>query len=269
LSNDKTIVTVSNDLIIDIPYGSLVDASNQIVQGEIKIEVKDFTEKKYNLLQSPNLIFNNQFVNSRELFYIAFSKNNEPLNTTKPISVYIKNEMADENQKLQILIGQNTYDNTLWYSENNPKFEISALKHNISTSTEGSLIRVFGYKIEINGKDNWYCLADKLDEVHLAQQQLIVTHNNNINQSNTIAYFISDNQNTVIKLDSNKNDLSFKLHYGALNQAVQGKIILITQISDENYQFGMTNVVLGKDEVINVKSASKNLKEIKTILSSL
>ena len=269
LKEGNTIVQVSNDLIVDIPHESLTDATGKIVDGEIKLEIKDYSNKKYDLLRCPRLIYNDQLINTQKLLYVGFSKNGQPLYASHTVSVYVRENIVNESENFQLLIGQNSDEKTQWYAEKTPKFEIKAKKHNINVNNEESVNELWGYKIDINGKDSWYCISEKIEEETLAVQQISVTHNNEINQNNTIAYFISDVNNTVVKLESDITNSRFKLKYSATNNHISGNIILFSQFGDEIYHFGITNVVLGKDELVNVKSEPKEIKEIKAILASL
>lgn len=53
------------------------------------------------------------------------------------------------------------------------------------------------------------------------------------------------------------------------DEIIPGKIVMISQFGDNNFQFGMTNAVLGLDTELSLVSEVKSLEEIKANLKSL
>lgn len=263
----KTIVHTSENMIVEIPYEGLIDQQGEVVEGEIKIEIKNFSDKTYNLLRSPRLVYENQLIFCKKMFYISLSQNGQTIFAKKPVSVYLKDVNENTNGNSQLFSSSDITNNTNWHTENNDNFEIKA--QNWSISNVESVISFYGYKISIGDNNNWYCISDKLSGESPKNQQISVSFDAIINHHNTIAYFVSDHYNTVVKLEDNDKNRRFNLTFASLKEPISGKIILLSQLGDEIYHFGMTNVVLGKDETINVKSEPKDIKDIKAILTSL
>lgn len=268
LKKGKTTVAVTDNLIVDIPYESLITTSDEkVVGGEIKVVIKEYADEKYNLLRSPSLIYNEQFIHSKKMVYINFSQNGQLLKIAKPINVYLKDNGVDILNTSQLLTSQNSDNSTVWYAENNANFKIKAGDWVINN--EEAIITLRGYKLEVNNNNTWFCIADLPIGQSLAQQQISVPFDDKINQHNTIAFFIADESNTVVKLHSGTENQNFYLKFAALAEHVPGKLVFFSQFDYELYHFGMTNVVLGRDAEVNVTSAPKEIKEIKAILASL
>ena len=73
----------------------------------------------------------------------------------------------------------------------------------------------------------------------------------------------------MMQLTWNESKSNFGLTTNTQNKNIAGKILIISKLGDNYFEFGMTNAVLGVDTDITVLSSKKDIKEIKSILNSI
>lgn len=265
LSADNTVFTGYAPAIIEIPSEALMDSKGNIASGEIKLEVKEYTSTKSALIQCPSSEYEMKPIDSDRLVYLKFSQNGEDLFPIKKVSVYIQDENVINDPNL--LVGSLTDNRVTWSKISESLSNISVGTWTISTGETQRTIS--GYKLEVKGSPRWISISDKPNNLNPTVHKLNVKANQEQNSKNTLAFFVADEKNIMMQLTWNESKSNFGLTTNTQNKNIAGKILIISQLGDNYFEFGMTNAVLGVDTDITVLSSKKDIKEIKSILNSI
>lgn len=265
LNEGKTIINDHDKFVLEIPFESLSDSLGNIVNGEIKVEFKEFTQKKADLFKSPSTIYNSNLLDCKKLFYLNISQRGRSLHMIKAIGLYLKSEFGVDSTRLYI--GKFDDIETKWYTENTTNFDVKA--GNWSINDKESNILISGYKVSILGNARWFGVAGLTNSKYASKKAINIISSPNINGKNTLTFFIANNSNTSFRLFNNKGNSKFSAQFNISDEIIPGKIVMISQFGDNNFQFGMTNAVLGLDTELSLVSEVKSLEEIKANLKSL
>jgi hypothetical protein len=265
LNEGKTIITDHDKFVLEIPFESLTDSLGNFVKGEIKVEFKDFTQQKSDLIKSPSTIYNSNLLDCKKIIYLNISQGGKSLQIIKEIGMYLKSEFVVDSTRLYIF----KFDEgeSKWYTENTTNFDVNV--GNWSINDKESNIQVFGYKVPILQNGGWFSIAGILPGNYESEKEINIISSPYINGKNTLTFFIANKSNTTFRLFSNKVNHDFSAHFNISDEIIPGKIIMISQFGDNNFQFGISNMLLGLDTELRLVSEEKSLEEIKAILKSL
>ncbi len=264
LKNSRNIFITPGNIIIDIPEQSLVDESGNIVSGDIKLQFKEFTNKKSNLLFTPSTIFENKILDCSKIFFIKFSQNGKELHPVKPIDIYLPSQDFKANYQAYSAIRS---DNILVWKKMSSSSE-NVRNEAWNLSYEDAQWNVNGFKISISGTSNWFCIASQSDQFN---KEINVCLNTSLpfSKNNSLVYLVCNTSTSCIKLVSEGNFSSFSIQNISLNQKLDAKIIIISHLGNEDYYFGMTNAVSDSNVNVTIKPERKNIKDIKEVLNTL
>jgi len=264
LKDSRNIFIAPNHIIIDIPDQSLKDELGHVVSGEIKMQFKEFSNKKSNLLNSPSTIFENKVLDCSKIFYIKFSQNGKTLQIIKPIDIYLPSQDNKINYQIYSTIKLDesfVWSKVLGESENVPN-------QTWNLSYEDAQLTVKGFKVSIHGTSNWHCIASQPEPLSKVVNVCLNT-SLPFNKNNSLVYLVFNDSNSAIKLGADGDSSYFCLQNIYTNQKLDAKIIVISHLGNENYYFGMTNAVLDINVDVTIKPEKKNIKDIKEALNSL
>lgn len=264
LNNTRNIFVASDNIIIDIPEQSIQDESGQVVTGEIKMQFKEFSHKKSNLLYGPSSIFQNKVLNYSKIFYIKFSQNGKTLQIVKPIDVYLP---SLDNNLNYLMYNAKKIDETFVWSKVMGEFE-NVRNESWNLSFQDSQFNGKGFKVPVSGVTNWYSIASQPEQ----QSKVIdvcVNIPSSFSKNNSLVYLVINDSNSIIKLEADGDSSTFCVLNILTNQKLDAKLIVISHLGDENYYFGMTNAVLDSNIDVAINPVKKNIKDIKEALNSL
>ena len=116
----------------------------------------------------------------------------------------------------------------------------------------------------------WIAIAKSEENISNETAITCLTIDKALNHNNSVVYFIYDAGRSTFKVhNTGKNEWSICTGELIPNALSKGTFVVISDLGNENYHFGMTNAVLETDENVVIKSESKTNKEIKEILASL
>ena len=264
LEKETTFLYTKDNIVLEIPSQSLKDSLGNIVTNEVKIEFKEYTSTKTDLLRSPSTIFENHIISPKKLIYLKFSHNGANLYINEKISIYF-HKTNEEKRNLEVLTGVGNDAQIVWQKPSNPK--INAHVNDWTISDNESQQQISGIKLEILGNGLWYSVLESESNSFDESNDFFVKTDPDINNKNSLAYFIADDSQSVIRMTWHEND-GFILKLKSNLDEVSGKIIIISQFGDEIYKFGTTNAV-SKNKNIQIKSDWIAYKDLKAALSAL
>lgn len=265
VTGEKTVFFGYDHTIVEIPSKSLVDETGSPITGSVKMEIKEYTTSKSNLLQCPSSEYNMSILNSDKLIFVKFSKDGKDVYPDKKINIYLA-EQSMINDPM-ILAGSLTDNKIVWSRVNESLAKVNFGQWSVSSNEAQTTIS--GYKIELKGSPRWISISEKSSQSNTSVQHLDIEINQNLYLKNTLAYFVADDKNTVLQLVWNESKSKFGLNINTQSMNFSGKIVIISQLGVDNFEFGMTNAILGIDTTIKVSSSKKDIKEIKSILKSI
>ena len=264
LKDSRNIFISPANIIIDIPEQSLVDELGNIVSGEIKMQFKEFSDKKSNLLLSPSTIFENKMLDCSKIFFIKFSQNGKELHPAKSIDIYLPSQDYRSNYSAYHAIKS---DNSLVWKKWSGESE-NIRNEDWILSYQDAHLNVNGFKLSISGLSNWFCIAS-LPDNSIKEINVCVNTSLPFNKNNTLVYLVSNDGKSGIKLGSDGNSSTFCIQNISINQKLDGKLLIISHLGNENYYFGMTNAVSDSNVNVTLDPKNKNIKEIKEALNTL
>lgn len=264
LNNTRNIFIASDNIIIDIPEQSLQDESGQVVTGEIKMQFKEFSHKKSNLLYGPSSIFHNKVLNYSKIFYIKFSQNGKTLQIIKPIDVYLPSQ---DNNLNYLIYNAKKIDETFVWSKMMGESE-NVRNESWNLSYHDAQLNVKGFKVSVSGASNWHCIASQPEQQTKVIDVCLNTPSA-FSKNNSLVYLVINDSNSSIKLEADGDSSSFCVQNILTNQKLDAKLIVISHLGNENYYFGMTNAVLDSSIDVAINPVKKNIKDIKEALNSL
>ncbi len=265
MNEDNQVFITPDSIIVDIPGQSLTDSEGHFVTGEIKMEFKEFSGKKSNFLNGPSDIENNSILNVSKLLYISFSKNDKSLQIVKNIDIYLPS--PNQKQNFNIFKGVLSDNDITWLNtnSNSPPVQVDEWLFNY----QGKDISIHGFKIQVSGNNNWYCVANRPENANIITKICLQT-SSAYTLENTLVYWISDDNNSVLRLNSESTKSVFCTKNITIEQEKKGKIIMISDLGNERYFFGMTNAIINENPTeISLNPLPKSIKEIKEALNAL
>ena len=264
LEKETTFLYTKEDIVIEIPSQGLRDSAGNIVTNEVKIEFKEYTSTKTDLLSSPSTIFENHIINPKKLIYLKFSQNGADLYINKKISIYFP-QSNEKKRNLEVLTSVGTDAQIVWQKPSNS--QINAQVDDWTISDNEFQQQISGIKLEILGNGLWYGVLESDANSYDESSDYFAITDPDINNKNSLAYFITENSTSVVRMTWHEND-GFILKLKSNKDEVLGKIIIISQFGDDIYKFGTTNAV-SKNKNIQIKSEWIAYKDLKAALSAL
>jgi hypothetical protein len=267
ITNERVYFTAPNGIYIEIPSQALKNEAGQYVTGEVVMTFDDMELQKSQLLYAPSTIYNGKMFESKKMLYLDFSQDGKPLTISSPIEVIIPSD--DIVTTLVLLDGiANDNESSMWIRRSAESNPLSAQSYQVG-STENQTT-ILGYKIFFPSNTKWVAIANTDEPLNSKTVSVCISLDQGLNYKNTVVYFISDAGRSTFRLDNvGKNDWNICTSSLMYNELCRGTFVVISDLGNENYHFGMTNAVLETDETIVIKSESKTNKEIKEILASL
>ncbi|MBK9733908.1 MAG: hypothetical protein IPO92_02620 [Saprospiraceae bacterium] len=254
--------------VLEIPTDALISSSTGLpVRGEIKLMFQENSIDKSKLLNIPSTSVDGKLFNALFTLNLRFFQNGKDLSISKPINVYLPSESSNP---LPYLFESKTdkSDKFTWKLDENP---IEGLKFSEwRLNYLESIITIKGYKISVTNNNQWYIIGDISDH-NLGNPYSICVHLDHMfNKTNSLVYFVAKDQNIVLKLEPiSENSWEFCEKNITFSSGIKGNFVVISDLGLANYFFGMTNVVLSGDVVVEIQSSQQSNEQIKEMLKSL
>lgn len=264
----RTIFEGPNNTVIDIPKGSLLTKGGKIVSGEVKAELNEFSSERLDLLYAPSAIYEGRLIDYTRVLYLRFSQNNEDLVISSPLIIYFKSSDTEALRDIYLFSGKQTAEGVYWniYEGlmNGPE------KGEWTISVNETIKTIQGYAISVSGNDNWYCLAKKVAGIGGETSEICVTVMDELPEDGSLTFFVSEKSRSAIRLTSrNQGTSPYCLNILPESTPLPGKIIHISDTGNQQYKFGMTNAILGKEQQITVVPKTTSKEEIIKALKAL
>ncbi|MCZ2100827.1 MAG: hypothetical protein LC107_04730 [Chitinophagales bacterium] len=259
-------ISLPGEISLVFPENKIIKHNNVPLAGKIKIDFKEYTAPKTGLMTCPETTTHNSWINSERVFYLKLSKDNESIKLTEPLTIYFPaaSSMPDvmvytlntdsPNGQWNLssaLTSELAYGNWTIHEDGQPKKEIK------------------GYKLSLTQAEDQILLGKPLGNKGEIQTQCTVDLPKGLTNSNSMVYFIASQINMVVKLDYDQTTQKFYTQKGIFDHNIDGKMVVISQISEDEYYFGMTNAILGKDTRIAINGSAMTLENIKAVLNKL
>ena len=266
--NERTIFEGPNSTLIDIPKGSLLTKSGKEVRGQVKVELNEFSDKRMNLLYAPSAIYEGRLIDYTRVLYLRFSQDNEELVISTPLVIYFNSSEAEDLQNTYLFSGKQSAEGIYWniYEGlmNGPE------KGEWTISVNETITTIQGFAISVSGTDNWYCLAKKIAGIGGETPEVCVTVLDELPEEGSMTFFISDKSRSTIRLTSRNQGISpYCLNVLPESTPLPGKIIHISDTGNQQYKFGMTNALLGKEQQVTLIPKATSKEEIIKALKAL
>lgn len=255
---------ILDNITISLPKEGIFDKAGNNISGEINIEYKDYTHTKGNLIYAPSTISTDYLIDTEHLIYLRLTKDDVPITLNQPLTIYIRSDHKTDGLGAYLLGGDESQSK--WY---NSELLSSSLIYENEIDTSGNTTNSYGrYKLILQNHSGWLMIGKPIVKLTNTDSQLYVNAAN-CNDHNSLAYFVANEENMVLKLDYDAVTRQFFTKNSIENKTIEGKIILINQYSDRQFNFGTTNAVLGKDMSVKLTTQPSTLKEIKAALAKL
>ena len=241
---------------------------NTLVTGQVKIEFKEYAYPKSGLMNYPEASTNTSWINSEKAILLKVTQDDRQLLLTEPMTLYFPSITSNSDMKIYTLNAENT--NAQWNISPVLTNELEYGNWLVGEEGVGQQTKeITGYKLKLAQTTEKILIGSPLGNKGALQNKCTIETPKGFTDSNSIVYFIGSQINMVIKLDYDEVTRQFYTNKGIIDQNIAGKMVIIGQISDDEYYFGMTNAVLGEDTRILISGNTMPLENIKAALSKL
>lgn len=264
--DNQSVIVLPNDISLVLPKNKLNAINNAPVSGQIKIEFKDYTTPRSGLLNCFEPSTADEWIDNKKVIYLKISQDNQEINFTEPITIYLptKAEIKDLKVYTQNTEGNNNQWNISSILSNQIMYGDWLIYDDILPSKE-----IAGYRLNMTQANNWILLGKPIGQKSVMDNPCTVQLPHGFNQTNSVVYFVSNENNFMFKLDYKDKSSQFYTNKGVEKQSIPGKMIFIGQISEDQYYFGTTNVVLGNESNVRIDGIAMPQEKIKAALSKL
>lgn len=264
LNEDNTTLYAHDNIIIEFPPQSLSNDEGKIITGEIKLQFKEFSSKRSNLLSCPSTVYENKIFDFSKMIYLKLSQNGKTINIVKPIEIYLP--ASDLKQNNYLYTGLESETGINWKKQNGESESFKSGEWDFIYQNE--FLKLKGFKISLIGDANWHTIAKEV-ELYGKPINICLSMPSTYNGNNSLAFLVIDGNNTVLKLETDGKSSTFCLGNIRFEKPVSGKIITFSDFGNSNYYFGTTNVDIDKNTELTIIPDKKNIEEIKEALKSL
>ncbi len=269
LSNDRFYFFTPNGIYVEIPPLALENEVGQAVTGEVIMTLDDLEQNKSQLLYAPSTIYDGKMFEAQKILHLDFSQHGKSLTLTIPIYVIIPAKKDSEQESLILLDGVGSKKTiTNWVIRNAEANPLTINTYEVGPV--GNKTSIQGYRILFEATSKWLAITkSEINNTSLPVTTCLeIDHNLHLN--NSVVYFISNGGRSVFQVyHTDKNEWRICTNELIQNSLSQGAFVVISDLGNKNYHFGMTNAVLGKDANVVITSVSKTNKEIREILGAL
>jgi hypothetical protein len=203
------------------------------------------------------------------MFHLEFSRDGKPLTFATPIEIIIPAQDVDSQSSLMLLDNKSSSNASAEWSRRSAESNPLVINTHLVGPTDNQTA-IQGYKIVFEADTRWIAIANSEEPFTNKMVTTCLSIDHKLNHNNSVVYFISNAGRSTFKVhNTGKNEWSICTIELTPNALSQGSFVVISDLGNENYHFGMTNAVLETDENVVIKSESKTNKEIKEILASL
>lgn len=254
-------IPISNTHIL-IPNQKFYDHEGQVINGNINLQFRELTEHKKDMLLCPSTITSNQLIQAEKVFHISLTKNDKKLSLSEPIVLYLESE--NEVKGIRLFSHNNGSEEFQW---DIPEGSMAELVYGEWELSPSKMIK--GYKIALSNHSDWFMLGRPFDNAIHTPSSLEVEVPKIYNNRNTLVYFMGNDINFIQRLFYDSHSKRFIISTSPQMEAMDGIIVLLSQLESGKHHFGMNNVVLGNDTKVTINPNQKSTDEIKAILNSL
>lgn len=265
--DNQRIISLPGDVVIEWPNKNVRDIDNNLITGKIKIEFKEYTKPRAGLMNCPVTWTYNQWINSDRIIYLKLIKDDKVIQLNQPLTIYLS-VSSSVSKDVQVYTLNREGGAPIW-NESLMLPELLKFGNWVINEQGQASKEIIGYKLMLNPIHDWLMIGQptgiKLD----SNFKCVVDLPEGFSNSNALAYFIGNNNNMVFKLDYVSSNNQFYTSMSVKENNIDGKIVLIGQISENEYYFGTTNVVLGEDTNVKIIGTFMSFDKIKAALIKL
>lgn len=269
LTDERFYFAAPNGIYIEIPAQALQNEAGQYVTGDVVMTFDDMELQKSQLLFAPSTLYNGKMFESKKMLFLDFSQNGMPLTISAPIEVVIPSDGVDIQTSLMLLDGiANDNETSSWLRRSVESNPLTLQTYQVGSGETQTTVQ--GYKVLFPSNTKWVAIAKTEENLLNNKMTTCISLDHGLSHINSVVYFISNTGRSTFKVhNTGKNDWSICTSELIPNTLSEGAFVVISDLGNENYHFGMTNAVLETDDNVVIKSESKTNKEIKEILASL
>lgn len=265
--DDQHIISLPGGVAIEWPENKVRDIDNNLITGKIKIEFKEYTKPRAGLMNCPVSWTYNQWINSDRIINLKLIKDGKVIQLNQPLTIYLA-ASSSEFKDVQVYTLNREGGAPIW--NESPMLPGLLQFGNWVISEPGQASKeIIGYKINLNPIHEWLMIGQPTGIRLDSKFKCIVDLPEGFSDSNALVYFIGNKNNLVFKLDYVSSKNQFYTSMSVKEKNIEGKIVLIGQISENEYYFGTTNVVLGEDTNVKIIGTSMSFDKIKAAITKL
>ncbi len=260
-------ISLPGNVSLTFPENKVRQYDNTAVTGQIKIDFKEYAYPKVGLMNYPEASTNHTWINTEKAIFLKITQDGHEVILKEPITLYFPNITPHEDIKVYTQNGENI--NTQWDISSVLTNELEYGNWLVNAGNEQQLNEISGYKLKITQGTDRILIGKTLGEKGELKTRCIVDTPNGFTNYNTMVYFVGNQTNMIVRLDYDDIKKQFYTIKRIADQQIEGKMVMISQISDDEYYFGTTNAVLGEDIRISLSGSIMPLQNIKAALSKL
>ena len=266
--DNQHIISLPGDIVIEWPNNNVRDIENNLITGKIKIEFKEYTKPRAGLMNCPVTWTYNQWINSDRIIYLKLTQDGKIIQLNQPLTIYLSVSSSSEPKDVQLYTLNREGGVPIWNESSAHPEQLQF--GNWSISESGKVTKeIIGYKLILNPIHDWLMIGQPTGIRLESNFKCVVDLPEGFSDSNTLVYFIGNKNNLVFKLDYVSSNNQFYTSMSVKDKYIDGKIVLIGQISENEYYFGTTNVVLGEDTNVKTMGTLMSFDKIKAAIRKL
>jgi hypothetical protein len=258
-------IRTDNNVQFNIPGHAFADTNDDLVSGELRIEITEILKKGDMLLNRVSTEANEYLINSAGAFHIKVFKDGSAvqLATDKELNIQIPigGEYSDD---MEVFYGERLADGSFNWEEadNDPE-----VQNNVWLSEFfDSLSQQWGLSYDLYATQLEWINCDEF--VNLDEgAKLSVEVPESYSDTNSVVYLVFEDLNAIMQLNWNDQEKIFTQNYIPLNEAVQ--LILIAEGADQRFYFSNLSTTISADEVISMSPEEIPLGDIVEFISGL
>lgn len=258
-------IRTANNVQFNIPQNAFANADNDLVAGELRIEITEILKKGDMLLNRVSTESNEYLINSAGAFHIQVFQdaNAVQLATDKELNIQIPIE-GNYSDDMELFYGERLADGSFnWLeADNDPE-----VQNNVWVGEFfDSLSQEWGLSYDLYATQLEWINCDEfvsLDE----GTKLSVEVPESYSDTNSVVYLVFEDLNAIMQMNWNDQEKIFTQNYIPLNEAVQ--LILIAEGADQRFYFSNLNTTISADEVVSMSPEEIPLGDIVEFISGL
>lgn len=269
-AQDGAILTADQGTILDIPADAFVDASGDLVKGEVSVLLTEYYKKSEMMFGGLQTMSDGQLLYSAGSFYLEFRVGQEQVfsNPSAPIAAFLP---LDENDR-------DLWNRMQWFEgEMNPANEMEAINWTVDSSTSivviqdsalqnGQFLRAYQAFGDVSGWRNCDVFSDIPAELKV---DIVVEILGEEEEAHSIVYLFFTGRRALIQLDL-QSDGSYVVGGEAIPIGEEGSLVAVSVGKEEDdLRYGIADIKIERDGKYEVLLNDGTVEELQKTVQGL